>query len=262
MDFLLYWLDVIELWFSMVVAVAIGLYVGLYGPMLRSWYRKRTRCDQEKKIEVEELLRQSKKDQPPEMRRPARIKLLKLATKTYGMLILILAGVVGFFWSLKAWDERQLRSLWTETIRVHDELKEGLFFKTIRKPDSPICPQEAKTNDDREACVQHHEETIAILRQEILCRDRASIATDQTLGDDSTRIRIGRWTYSACMWEAGWRTDQCVKGEEGCVEVFFFESPCLSAKRRWLEDGRNTYTIKRCQSFPPEPFSPTLSSTQ
>ena len=255
-DFVIYWSAAFDLWFYMFTGFLIGLYVGLFGPILKAWFRKKRRRAQEEKKEIEELLRQAKEKEPSKERRRVRIQIAKWAAKNLGLILGGIVLVIGFFWSIRAWDEQQTLNSWTQIIELLDQQKKNLLFKTIRKPElgSPVCPEETDTQKDRENCIPYLEETIAIQREQIVCRMRASIAGDQSLGDDSTRMRIASATYRACMLEAGWFTERCTEGNDDCVEIFFSESPCTWHRRKWLESGRGFAVAKQCQSFPPDPF--------
>ena len=231
-----------------------GLYVSVFGPSVRVWYRRKQKRSREKARRIEDLLRQAKEEEPSTTRRRARIQIAKLVARNVVIVILMLGGVVGCGLSLKAWHERGLRDSWTEILEHHDNAKKWLFLKTIREPKSSVCPKEASTKDEIESCIQYNEDTIAIARREILCQTRAAVAADQAVQDDLTRMRIGERSYRACMWEAGWRTEHCIEGKEDCVEIPFFESACVSARRSWLKERRNTHAVEHCQSFPPNPF--------
>lgn len=236
-DYIFHWEHVLAPWGAMLMMVVAGLYVSLFTPSVRVWYTRQRRRSREKARKIEELLRKAKEKEPSMERCRARIQVAKLAAKNIVAVIIAVALFVGLFWSLNVSNAKRLRSSWSEFVRLHDEAKEGLFFKTIRRSDSK-------------------EEAVAIWHQQILCQTQAGLATDRAIGDDITRIRIGKETYFACMWEAGWETARCVEGEDDCVEVPFHDSACLSARRNWLKDERRTYVVENCQSFPPNPFQP------
>ena len=216
-DYIFHWEYVLKPWGAMLMMVVAGLYVSLFTPSVRVWYTRQRRRSREKARQIEELLRQAKEKEPSVERCRARVQVAKLLAKNIATVIIAVALFVGLFWSFNASNAKRLRSSWGEFVGLHDEAKEGLFFKTIRRSDS-------------------EEEAVAISRQQILCQRGAGLATDWAIGDDITRIRIGKETYFACMWEAGWGTARCVEGEDDCVEVPFLRFR-LSLSAQELVEG-------------------------
>ena len=248
MDFLYLWEDDLRLLGSISVGIIIGLIIVVLGPNLGRWKRAVVSRSKIGKEEFRELLRTAGKDQPNEIRRRAQLALIKLVAKEMTFVVLMLTAIVYGFWFLHHSKDQALKSRWTQQIEILDGQKKRLALKTIREPDSPICEKsESPDEDELRRCVQYHTDTSAILRQQLLCGKRARIQAAQTMRDDVTRLYVTLASYELCMLEAGWWTEECERGEEGCAEIPFIESPCTLQARAWLKGEGTVWGLQECK---------------
>ncbi len=216
--------DLIEnLLMPTLVGITVGLFVAVYGPSLRS---KQERQVEEAKTQLDKIKRSS---------RPKYVAIMTLRYMAIAVLILIL---VGFFWMLVQWDDQRFRSQWTNILKGRDEFrKEFLFLKTIPNLGPDTC------KNDPQQCL---DETKAISRQELVCNWRASVSANQMEGRELSRMLVTQGGYKACMLEAGWFTESCKEGDEGCFELLFVEGDCMPSVRQWIEHGDNRLEILYC----------------
>ena len=227
-DLFYFWNEGIGFVGSVLLGIMIGLYIVVLGPIVSRWWETYIKRIDEEKKSIENLRREAGKDQSKTVRRRARFELLKIEARGLAMIIFALAVLVGFLWGFPTWEAHNLRDFWTKSIDVVDSAKKDLRFRTIRDPEPPTCTEETSPDkEELQRCIQYEEGTIAVARREPLCQLRAIIQADQTMRDDVTRVYTARRIYKACMLEAGWFSEACEAGDEGCVEIPFVDSPCV-----------------------------------